>query len=213
MKLSDDLLASVSLNDENNLSDEDEKKSEEEFPDQRPVLYNHAIDLLQEVNEAADPDSCANCVPCLPELKNMLMQMPEMIDENSEIQAQPQNLLMEAPKTSGTSSYSTQNYIANKINSDDIGLMNYLRETFEEDRRQYVEQLDKLNEFENKKDERAIKKLQRKIWVIDGFLKHNLNHKILTEIAANFKKIDSVPNGYYYPELFASDLTATQKEN
>ena len=34
MKLSDDLLASVSLNDENNLSDEDEKKSEEEeFPD------------------------------------------------------------------------------------------------------------------------------------------------------------------------------------
>ena len=211
MQLSDDLLASVSLNDESNPSDEDEKKSEEEdeFPDQRPVLYNHAIDLLQEVKDPADPDSCANCVPCLPELKKMLMQPPEMIDENSEIQPQPQNMSMEAPKTSGTSSYSTQNYIANKINSDDIGLMNYLRETFEVERRQYVEQLDKLNDFESKKDDKTIKKLQRKIWVIDGFLKHNLNHKILTEIAANFKKIDSVPNGYYYPELFASDLSTT----
>ena len=91
--------------------------------------------------------------------------------------------------------------------------MNYLKETFEEERRQYVEQLDKLNETESKKDERAIKKFQRKIWVIDGFLKHNLNHKILTEIASNFKKIDSVPNGYYYPELFASDLKTTQRNS
>ena len=41
------MLASVSDNDNSNSNSEDEKKAEEdEFPDYRPVLYNHAIDLL-----------------------------------------------------------------------------------------------------------------------------------------------------------------------
>ena len=68
LKLSDEMLASVSARD----FDEDEKKSEvDDFPEYRPVLYNHAVDLLQEVVNPADPDSCANCVPCLPKPKNM----------------------------------------------------------------------------------------------------------------------------------------------
>ena len=112
---------------------------------------------------------------------------------------------------SGTSSFSTQNFIDNKINEENIGLMNYLKETLEEERRHFSEQLDQLNESTNKNDQRKIRKLQREIWVIDGFLKHNLNHMLLTIVAANFKKIDSVPNGYYYPELFASELTTPQK--
>ena len=44
LKLSDEDVASVSQNE--NLRGEDEKRSEDdEFPNERPVLYNHAIDL------------------------------------------------------------------------------------------------------------------------------------------------------------------------
>ena len=85
IKLSDEMLASVSDNDNSNSNSEDEKKAEEdEFPDYRPVLYNHAIDLLQEVVNPAEPDSSANCVPCLPKPKKNLMTTPEITDETLE---------------------------------------------------------------------------------------------------------------------------------
>ena len=48
---------------------------------------------------------------------------------------------------------------------------------------------------------------QREIWVIDGVLTQNLNHELLMKVAANFAKIDRVPQGYFYPELFAAKLT------
>ena len=80
------MLASVSDSNNPDPNNEDEKKCEEDkFPGYRPVLYNHAIDLLQEVVNPAEPDSCANCVPCLPRLKKNLMTTPEITDESLEV--------------------------------------------------------------------------------------------------------------------------------
>ena len=43
----------------------------------------------------------------------------------------------------------------------------------------------------------------RDIWVIEGVLAHNFDHSDLLHIAKNYEKIDCVPKGYRYPELYA----------
>ena len=43
---------------------------------------------------------------------------------------------------------------------------------------------------------------QRDLWLLNGVLDHKLNGELLQEIAAKFRRIDAVPQGYYYPELF-----------
>ena len=48
------------------------------------------------------------------------------------------------------------------------------------------------------------KRLQRELWVLDGVLVHDLDQELLEQISEKFKKIDCVPAGYFYPELYAA---------
>ena len=57
---------------------------------------------------------------------------------------------------------------------------------------------DKTNQISSSK----IKKLERNLWVLEGMISLNLNQELLEKVSSNFQKIDSVPSGYYYPELF-----------
>ena len=46
---------------------------------------------------------------------------------------------------------------------------------------------------------------ERKIWVLDGVLDHDLPFAQLEQVAAKHAKIDHIPKGYFYPELFAGE--------
>ena len=46
--------------------------------------------------------------------------------------------------------------------------------------------------------------LLRELWVLDGEILHGLPVEELQAIEQKFDKIDSVPQGYNYPELFAT---------
>ena len=48
------------------------------------------------------------------------------------------------------------------------------------------------------------KHLQRELWVLDGMLTHDLDQELLEQICKKFSKIDCVPRGYFYPELYAA---------
>ena len=48
------------------------------------------------------------------------------------------------------------------------------------------------------------KTLQVRRWVIMGVISHNFSRTILEEIAAKFIRIGSVPQGYFYPELYST---------
>ena len=45
---------------------------------------------------------------------------------------------------------------------------------------------------------------QRELWALDGALLHGLPVEELQAIEQKFEKIDSVPQGYNYPELFVT---------
>ena len=46
--------------------------------------------------------------------------------------------------------------------------------------------------------------LQRELWALDGALLHGLPVEELQAIEQKFEKIDCVPQGYNYPELFVT---------
>ena len=39
----------------------------------------------------------------------------------------------------------------------------------------------------------------------NGVLEHDLPVAVLEEVVNKFKKIDQVPQGYFYPEIYASE--------
>ena len=53
-----------------------------------------------------------------------------------------------------------------------------------------------------KKTESEQRELLRKLWAIDGVIKHQYDVRILETILIDFQRIDQVPNGYKYPKLF-----------
>ena len=56
-------------------------------------------------------------------------------------------------------------------------------------------------------------RLQRELWVLDGVLTHDLDQELLEQISEKFKKIDCVPTGYFYPELYASSPKQMHNRN
>ena len=56
-------------------------------------------------------------------------------------------------------------------------------------------------------------RLQRELWVLDGVLTHDLDQELLEQISEKFKKIDCVPAGYFYPELYASSPKQLHNRN
>mmetsp|Transcript_11933 Transcript_11933/g.15241 ORF Transcript_11933/g.15241 Transcript_11933/m.15241 type:complete len:81 (+) Transcript_11933:1420-1662(+) len=54
---------------------------------------------------------------------------------------------------------------------------------------------------------------QQRRWVLKGMIKFDFKEAPLKKVLANFARIDSVPNGYLYPELLAqSDVPAELEE-
>ena len=46
--------------------------------------------------------------------------------------------------------------------------------------------------------------VQRELWVLDGLIEHGYTVKPLQRVSDNFEKIDAVPKGYFYHEIYAS---------
>lgn len=40
------------------------------------------------------------------------------------------------------------------------------------------------------------------LWVIDGYLRHNLSFKRLFKVSETYQRINAVPEGYMYAELY-----------
>ena len=119
-------------------------------------------------------------------------------------------------KPKNVASFSEANFLANQkfIQSDEPNSITYLQEVLEADLRVVKADLDaRVGAVEHSKLDlifrssfepfKQIRRCLREEWVLVGALSHNYNHAILEKIAANFEKIDCVPNGYLYPELYA----------
>ena len=52
---------------------------------------------------------------------------------------------------------------------------------------------------------------QRDLWFINGVLDHKLNPQLLQDILEKFRRIDAVPQGYFYPELYTKLQPVSQK--
>ena len=48
-----------------------------------------------------------------------------------------------------------------------------------------------------------IRQCQRDLWILEGILSHKLDQDLLRKVSDNFEKIDCVPSGYFYPELYS----------
>ena len=46
--------------------------------------------------------------------------------------------------------------------------------------------------------------VQRELWVLDGLIEHGYTVKPLQRVSDHFEKIDAVPKGYFYHEIYAS---------
>ena len=123
---------------------------------------------------------------------------------------------MEDDKPKNVASFSEANFIANQQFMESVGQNSttYLREVLEGNLRVVKAELEtrsgavehyKLDLMFKSSLEpfKSIRRCLREEWVLVGALSHNYDHAILQKIAANFEKIDCVPNGYLYPELFA----------
>ena len=55
--------------------------------------------------------------------------------------------------------------------------------------------------------------LQRELWVLDGVLIHDLSQELLAQISEKYKKIDCVPTGYFYPELYTASPKQVRDRN
>ena len=58
-----------------------------------------------------------------------------------------------------------------------------------------------------KHDEKMLAQ-RRRLWIIEGVLKHNINEDLLCEVVCNFKRIGRVPHGYDYPQLHTIKQTS-----
>jgi len=98
---------------------------------------------------------------------------------------------------------------------DDNELTNYTYETLEEDKKNLIKELEMLKASSEESNltqseimsqtahRREIGNCKRRLWVIEGILLHNLDPLLLEQVSTNFFKIEAVPSGYYYPELYA----------
>ena len=69
-----------------------------------------------------------------------------------------------------------------------------------------------LQLMEKEQSTAQIRELEREIWVLEGILTYSLDRELLVKISKNFAKIDCVPSGYYYPELYAEPIDPMIKE-
>lgn len=51
---------------------------------------------------------------------------------------------------------------------------------------------------------KQIREMKHRLWVIEGVLNHNLDIKLLEQIAEKHSRIGTLPSGYFYPELYLS---------
>ena len=76
-------------------------------------------------------------------------------------------------------------------------------------RRELIKQrgmiIDKLKLLDNTFENAQFTQHLINLWVIDGFVQHNFKLTVLMEIAARFKKINCVPEGYHYADLWVSN--------
>ena len=49
---------------------------------------------------------------------------------------------------------------------------------------------------------KEIRSLERDVWLIEGFLKHEIKRELLELVYKKFERIDCVPSGYHYPEFY-----------
>ena len=85
------------------------------------------------------------------------------------------------------------------LRTQNPGLYKFSLKALEMERKEIFKQLAMLGETRNFQTKR---KLQRKMWVINGVLCHDLDEKLLNQIADKFAKIDMVPSSYFQPELY-----------
>ena len=52
-------------------------------------------------------------------------------------------------------------------------------------------------------DDLTHRAMQREVWVLNGVLEHDFSITVLQKVAENFDKVDAVPQGYFYPEIYA----------
>ena len=60
-----------------------------------------------------------------------------------------------------------------------------------------------LNENGLPLDDLTHRAIQRELWVLNGVLDHDFSITVLQKVAENFEKADAVPQGYFYPEIYA----------
>ena len=98
--------------------------------------------------------------------------------------------------------FSMKGFKSNQILTDlrviDPNLHDYVLESLRYEKRELLEQLDAAKS--SPPETRLGLKCQ--LWVTEGALDHDLDCDLLTEIAAKYKKLGMVPNGYLLPELF-----------
>ena len=63
-----------------------------------------------------------------------------------------------------------------------------------------------VNLLERDESNPLIRKFERDLWVVNGVLSQGLDRALLEKVSKNFQRIDCVPSGYYYPELFARPI-------
>ena len=89
-------------------------------------------------------------------------------------------------------------------------LADHNMENYHTHRRELIKQRrlikDKLklldNTFENAEWTQEIINL----WVIDGFVEHDFKLTVLMKIAAKYRKINCIPEGYHYADLWVSNV-------
>ena len=55
-----------------------------------------------------------------------------------------------------------------------------------------------------------MRQYQRDLWVLQGILTHDLSQEQLEIVKKKHQIIDTVPSGYFYPELYVSINTSPQ---
>ena len=65
---------------------------------------------------------------------------------------------------------------------------------------------DKMKLLDNQFDNAQFTEKLISIWVINGFVDHDFKLTVLMKIAAQFRKINCVPEGYHYADLWVSNV-------
>ena len=89
------------------------------------------------------------------------------------------------------------------IKWNSIHAIDQMKQSFEKRIKEMIEESDLEN----------IKELQRKLWVIEGVLKHHFNIDLLKPIYENYRRIDCVPTNFNFFELMEIEPLTLKRPN